>query len=195
MSELSDSQVEEFQSRGWTVVPDVFDETEVAVLTEAALEVAARLAQRHLRDHRLPDSAVDVIDEAGAMLRLQAEDDASPQVDVPEVERVVARIARIPEKQASSSDRERLRTLEDSLKRVVFGQPLPVETVTKAVRRARAAARRRLAAEDARKLALQLSDRFIQVRRTLLSTIAPGVFALVATWWFIPAHSIHSHRC
>jgi ATP-dependent Clp protease ATP-binding subunit ClpA len=106
--------------------------------TDAALEAAVRLAQRHLRDYRLPDSAVDVIDEAGAMLRLRAEGDEAPTVDVAEVEKVVARIARIPEKQASSSDRERLRTLEESLKRVVFGQAEAVETVARAIRRARA---------------------------------------------------------
>ena len=103
-----------------------------------ALEAAVRLAQRHLRDHRLPDSAVDVIDEAGSMLRLQADDDAQPIVSVLEVERVVARIARIPEKQASDSDKQRLRSLDSALKRVVFGQEEPVELVTRAIRRARA---------------------------------------------------------
>ena len=71
--------------------------------TDAALEAAARLARRHLRDHRLPDSAIDVLDEAGAVLRLlgtPAEGERRA-VDVPEIERVVARMARIPEKQAS----------------------------------------------------------------------------------------------
>jgi ATP-dependent Clp protease ATP-binding subunit ClpA len=106
--------------------------------TPAALEAAARLAQRHLREHRLPDSAVDVLDEAGAMLRLQAPADAEPEAGVPEIEKVVARMARIPEKQASVSDKERLRTLETSIKRVVFGQPKAVEIVARAVRRARA---------------------------------------------------------
>jgi len=106
--------------------------------TAGALETAVRLAQRHLRDHKLPDSAVDVIDEAGSMLRLQDDDDDEREVDVPEVERVVARIARIPEKQASVSDKERLRNLDESLKRVVFGQASAVELVSKAIRRARA---------------------------------------------------------
>jgi ATP-dependent Clp protease ATP-binding subunit ClpA len=106
--------------------------------TEGALETAVRLAQRHLREYRLPDSAVDVIDEAGAMMRLEASPDAEPTIDIPEIERIVARIARIPEKQASTSDRERLRTLEESLNRVVFGQRAAVETVARAIRRARA---------------------------------------------------------
>ena len=104
-----------------------------------SLETAARLAQRHLRDYRLPDSAVDVIDEAGAVARLNAtSDEERPTVGIADIERVVARMARIPEKQASVSDKERLRTLENSLKRVVFGQDPAVELVSKAIRRARA---------------------------------------------------------
>jgi len=118
-----------------------------------------RLAKRHLRDSRLPDSAIDLIDEAGAMLRLKAsaeqatpslEPEArslepSPEVAVtaipvtPEdIERIVARIARIPEKQANASDKQRLRSLEESLGRVVFGQEGAVRQVTQAIKRSRA---------------------------------------------------------
>jgi ATP-dependent Clp protease ATP-binding subunit ClpA len=132
--------------------------------TDGALEGAAKLAARHLRDSRLPDSAIDILDEAGAMLRLQPEKEAPPPaegvavpvvgvegaaadtpvegaprlVDVDEIEKVVARIARIPEKQASSSDKERLKGLEDSLNRVVFGQGDAVRTVATSIKRARA---------------------------------------------------------
>jgi ATP-dependent Clp protease ATP-binding subunit ClpA len=106
--------------------------------TEGSLEAAARLAHRHLRDLRLPDSAIDVLDEAGAGLRLNPPADGGRIVDVPEVERVVSRMARIPETQASTSDRERLRTLGDALKRVVFGQDEAVDTVASAIKRARA---------------------------------------------------------
>jgi ATP-dependent Clp protease ATP-binding subunit ClpA len=105
--------------------------------TEAALEAAVRLASRHLREYRLPDSAVDVIDEAAAARRLQSTE-AEVGVDVPEIERVVARMARIPEKQASLSEKERLRTLEDSLARVVFGQEEAVRVVARAIKRSRA---------------------------------------------------------
>jgi ATP-dependent Clp protease ATP-binding subunit ClpA len=121
--------------------------------TDAALEAAARLAGRHLRDYRLPDSAIDVLDEAGAVLRLQQPADvpapegsdepataATPRqtVDVAEIERVIARMARIPDKQAIASDKERLRSLEDQLTRVVFGQDDAVKAVAKAIKRARA---------------------------------------------------------
>jgi ATP-dependent Clp protease ATP-binding subunit ClpA len=105
--------------------------------SEGALDAAVRLAQRHLRDHRLPDSAVDVIDEAGAGLRLSAVPEGTT-VAIADVERVVARMARIPEKQASLSEKERLRSLEESLGRVVFGQPEAVRTVAQAIKRARA---------------------------------------------------------
>jgi ATP-dependent Clp protease ATP-binding subunit ClpA len=129
--------------------------------TDGAIEAAVKLAARHLRDYRLPDSAIDLIDETGAVARLAASartaaDPAVPAVagvaaaselppadepvivDAADVERVVARVARIPPRQASSSDRERLRTLEESLQRVVFGQPEPVHLVAQAIKRSRA---------------------------------------------------------
>jgi ATP-dependent Clp protease ATP-binding subunit ClpA len=118
--------------------------------TDAALEAAAKLAARHLRDYRLPDSAIDLIDEAGAVTRLKKGSEGvfdgntskTPPdpltVDVADIEPIVARMARIPARQASSSDRERLRTLEESLERVVFGQPEAVHLVAQAIKRSRA---------------------------------------------------------
>ena len=112
--------------------------------SDDALEAAAKLAARHLRDYRLPDSAIDVLDEAGARARLGApprvNGEALPIVDigVPQIEEVVARMARIPAKQASSSDRDRLRGLEESLARVVFGQEEAVKLVARAIKRSRA---------------------------------------------------------
>ena len=109
-----------------------------------ALEAAAKLAGRHLRDYRLPDSAIDIIDEAGAVSRLKR---AADEADTPEtpttitaadIEAVVARMARIPARQATASDRERLRTLEESLGRVVFGQQDAVHLVAQAIKRSRA---------------------------------------------------------
>jgi ATP-dependent Clp protease ATP-binding subunit ClpA len=110
--------------------------------TEAALDAAAKLAARHLRDYRLPDSAIDLIDEAGAVTRLKAgpvsANAAVVPVDAADIEPIVARMARIPARQASSSDRERLRTLEESLHRVVFGQQEAVHLVAQAIKRSRA---------------------------------------------------------
>ena len=119
--------------------------------TDAAITAAAKLAARHLHDSRLPDSAIDVLDEAGAMLALQRREaagqapgdegqksGASVAVTPADIERVVARMARIPERQASASDKERLRTLEEALQRVVFGQDEAVRAVTTGIKRSRA---------------------------------------------------------
>ncbi len=112
--------------------------------TDEALEAAAKLASRHLRDYRLPDSAIDVLDEAGAKMRLTAaavpagEIAATLDVGPGQIEEVIARMARIPAKQASSSDRDRLRTLEEMLGRVVFGQEEAVGLVARAIKRSRA---------------------------------------------------------
>jgi len=116
-----------------------------------AIEAAAKLAARHLRDYKLPDSAIDVLDEAGAKSRMKRSMDpdrapvtnpATPiapiEITAAHIEEVVARMARIPAKQASSSDRDRLRSLEESLGRVVFGQEEAVGTVARAIKRARA---------------------------------------------------------
>jgi ATP-dependent Clp protease ATP-binding subunit ClpA len=109
-----------------------------------------------LRDYRLPDSAIDLIDEAGSVMRLRSsivhrpassvegsptDVDAAPAsviVDAADIEPIVARMARIPARQASSSDRERLRLLEESLERVVFGQHEAVHLVAQAIKRSRA---------------------------------------------------------
>ena len=109
---------------------------------------AAKLAKRHLRDSRLPDGAIDILDEAGAAIGMQrtaaeaAEEGTAgaepPEVTIADVERVVARMARIPEKQTTTSDKERLRTLGEALERVVFGQSEAVATVVTAIKRARA---------------------------------------------------------
>ena len=113
--------------------------------SDEAIGAAARLASRHLRESRLPDSAIDVVDEAGAVLALERPAAAEPaepaepaEVSVGALERVVARMARIPEKQASASDKQRLRTLQESLERVVFGQRRAVEAVVTAIKRSRA---------------------------------------------------------
>jgi ATP-dependent Clp protease ATP-binding subunit ClpA len=129
-----------------------YEEHHRVVYTDAAIEAAVKLAARHLRDYKLPDSAIDLIDEAGSVARLAAPPadlalpaspalpapPASVVVDAPDIERIVARIARIPARQASSSDRERLRTLEESLQRVVFGQDDAVHLVAQAIKRSRA---------------------------------------------------------
>jgi ATP-dependent Clp protease ATP-binding subunit ClpA len=101
---------------------------------DEALDAAAKLAARHLRDYRLPDSAIDLLDEAGAKTRLKG----GTEIGAEQMEEVVARMARIPAKQASASDKDRLKGLEEALGRVVFGQTEAVRTVARAIKRSRA---------------------------------------------------------
>jgi ATP-dependent Clp protease ATP-binding subunit ClpA len=108
--------------------PEVrFEEHHKVEYTGDALKAAVELSVKHINDRLLPDKAIDVIDEAGARQRLLPEASAMDQVDVPEIEYIVARIARIPPKQVSASDRDVLRNLERNLKMVVFGQDSAIE--------------------------------------------------------------------
>ncbi|MDX2495154.1 MAG: ATP-dependent Clp protease ATP-binding subunit ClpA, partial [Desulfuromusa sp.] len=103
---------------------------------DTALEAAVQLAVKHLPQRHLPDKAIDVIDEAGAQHRL----DGQPKraIDIRDIERVVARMARVPIRTISGSDRHRLRYLERDLKRVVFGQNVAIESLVKSIHRSRA---------------------------------------------------------
>ena len=102
-----------------------------------ALEAAAELAARHINDRRLPDKAIDVIDEAGANLRLQPLENRGDRVTVEMVENVVAKMARIPPKSVSASDRDVLRTLERDLKLTIFGQDPAIEALASAIKMSR----------------------------------------------------------
>ncbi len=104
--------------------------------TEEALEAAVKLAVKHLPQRHLPDKAIDVIDEAGAQHRL----DGNPNrpIGLEEIERVIARMARVPIRTVSGSDRQRLRYLERDLKRVVYGQDPAIESLVKSIHRSRA---------------------------------------------------------
>lgn len=107
--------------------------------TEEALQAASELAARYINDRRLPDKAIDVLDEAGACAAMgRDEEDTSCTIDRPAVEGVVARMARIPEKNVSSSDAEKLRALVPDLQRQIFGQDAAVAAVAEAIKRARA---------------------------------------------------------
>jgi ATP-dependent Clp protease ATP-binding subunit ClpA len=102
-----------------------------------ALTVAAELAAKYINDRRLPDKAIDVIDEAGANLRLKPADGRDDRVTVEMVENVVAKMARIPAKSVSSSDRDVLRTLERDLKLTIFGQDIAISALSSAIKMSR----------------------------------------------------------
>ena len=114
-----------------------FEEHHHVEYTSDALKAAVDLSVKHISDRLLPDKAIDVIDEAGARQRLLPEDERTGTVDVPEIEYIVARMARIPPKQVSASDRDVLRNLDRNLKMVVFGQDSAIEALTSAIKMAR----------------------------------------------------------
>jgi ATP-dependent Clp protease ATP-binding subunit ClpA len=102
-----------------------------------ALRAAAELAARHINDRHMPDKAIDVVDEAGANLRLQPVENRATSVTVTQIENVVARIARIPPKNVSLSDRDVLKNLERNLKLTIFGQDKAIEALSSAIKMSR----------------------------------------------------------
>ena len=105
--------------------------------TNPALHAAAELSDRYITDRHLPDKAIDVIDEAGARRRMQPPAQRRKTISVRDVEDIIAKIARIPPKQVSSSDLETLKNLARDLKLVVFGQDEAIDTLAAAIKMAR----------------------------------------------------------
>jgi ATP-dependent Clp protease ATP-binding subunit ClpA len=115
-----------------------FEEHHGIRYTDKALKAAAELADRYINDRNQPDKAIDVIDEVGAQQHLLPVSKRKKVIGVPEVEQVVASIARIPPKSVSASDKELLFKLEDKLSMVVFGQDDAIQTLSTAVKMSRA---------------------------------------------------------
>jgi ATP-dependent Clp protease ATP-binding subunit ClpA len=108
--------------------------------TDEALHAAVDLSSKYINDRYLPDKAIDVMDEVGAVERMKREQDDSPRVviDMERVEKVVAKIARIPEKTVSESETSKLINLEVELRQQIFGQDEAVRNVAEAIKRSRA---------------------------------------------------------
>ena len=106
--------------------------------TAKAVRAAVELAVKYINDRHLPDKAIDVIDEAGARARLMPVSKRKKTINVADIETVVARIARIPEKSVSQSDRDTLKSLGERLKMLVFGQDKAIEALTEAIKMSRA---------------------------------------------------------
>jgi ATP-dependent Clp protease ATP-binding subunit ClpA len=118
-----------------------FEEHHQLKYTNPALKAAAELSSRHINDRFLPDKAIDVIDEAGAYQRLQAKSRRKKTIGVGDIEEIVAKIARIPTRSVSSSDKSKLKGLAEKLKMVVFGQDPAVDALTTSIKLARAGLR------------------------------------------------------
>ncbi len=114
-----------------------FEEHHNVRYEDEALTAAAELSSKHINDRYLPDKAIDVIDEAGANRRLQPEAERQDLVDVELIQNIVAKMARIPPKTVSASDRDVLRSLERDLKLVIFGQDRAIGALAAAIKMSR----------------------------------------------------------
>ncbi|EPJ46693.1 MAG: ATP-binding protease component ClpA [Osedax symbiont Rs1] len=115
-----------------------FEEHHGLKYTDEALRAASEMADRYINDKHMPDKAIDVIDEAGAYQRLLKEGERVAVIGVAEIEAVVAKIARIPEKTVSVSDKDQLKKLDANLKMVVLGQEEAIASLSSAIRLSRA---------------------------------------------------------
>ena len=118
-----------------------FEDHHSVKFTNDAIRTAVDLSARYINDRKLPDKAIDVIDEAGAAQHLVAASKRRKSIGVKEIENVVAKIARIPPKNVSKNDAEVLRDLETTLKRAVFGQDAAITALSSAIKLARAGLR------------------------------------------------------
>lgn len=114
-----------------------FEEHHEVKYTRPALKEAAELAERYINERQLPDKAIDVIDEAGARQRLQPPSKRKKTIGVKEIEEVVAKMARIPPKSVSTSDKEGLRNLERDLKLMIYGQDEAIDVLSSAIKMSR----------------------------------------------------------
>jgi len=108
------------------------------IYSMTAIENAARLAKRHLTERHLPDSAIDVLDEAGAAMRVKPEEKRRSRINVHDIEHMIASMARIPPQQVNASDRKQLSHLERDMKLSVFGQDKAIDQLASSIKLARA---------------------------------------------------------
>jgi ATP-dependent Clp protease ATP-binding subunit ClpA len=109
--------------------------------TDAGLEAAVALSAKHLNDLHLPDKAIDVVDEAGAAQKLLPAEDRAQSIGQPQVEQVVAKMARVPVQAVSTDDRRALATLDSELRKVIFGQDSAIDAVASAIKLSRSGLR------------------------------------------------------
>lgn len=114
-----------------------YEEHHGILFTDSAIRAAAELSAKHINDRFLPDKAIDILDEAAASVRLEGSPDRK-SIRPQDIEKIIAEIARIPARSVSSSDKEKLGTLEYELKHVVFGQDDAITQITRSIKRSRA---------------------------------------------------------
>src|SRR5215470_13896366 len=105
--------------------------------SNSAIRAAVKLSAKHINDRRLPDKAIDVLDEIGAAVKIQPEEKRRKTIGAKDIEKIVAKIAKIPPRSVSSSDKEQLQNLERDLKLTVFGQDAAIETLASTIKLSR----------------------------------------------------------
>jgi ATP-dependent Clp protease ATP-binding subunit ClpA len=105
--------------------------------TDSAVRAAAELSAKYIQGRQLPDKAIDVLDEVGALVRIQALDDAPQTVDVKDIEKVISSIAQVPTATVSASDKVKIKTLDQDLKSVIFGQDPAVDKLVASIKLSR----------------------------------------------------------
>lgn len=118
-----------------------FEEHHGLKYTQEALRAAVELSVRYITDRHLPDKAIDVIDEAGARQRLFVRGERKETIDAPDIEEIIAKIARVPAQSVSASDKDKLANLEKNLKMLVFGQDEAISELASAIKLSRAGLR------------------------------------------------------
>ena len=108
------------------------------IYTDEALTQAVELSARYITERKLPDKAIDVIDEAGAFARMYARDEENPTITAHQIEQVIAKMAHIPERNVSANEIEKLQYLGDEISMHIFGQDMAVQKVAEAIKRSRA---------------------------------------------------------
>jgi ATP-dependent Clp protease ATP-binding subunit ClpA len=136
--DISEPTIDETQKILWGL-KEKYEAYHKVVYTEDALRATAELSGKHINDRHLPDKAIDVLDEAGARTHLYREDGGDAvTITTSDIERIVAKMARIPEKSVSSSESVLLQDLDGALKKQIFGQDSAIALVVQAIRRSRA---------------------------------------------------------
>ena len=118
-------------------IKDIYETYHHVKYTDEAIKSAVELSSKYINDRFLPDKAIDVIDETGALLNINRKSDKTLKVNKTDIEMTISKITKIPEQSISSSDKKNLKNIEENLKRVIFGQNKAVETLSNAIKLSR----------------------------------------------------------
>ena len=118
-------------------IKDIYEEYHNVSYTNEAIKASVDLSSKYINERFLPDKAIDVIDETGAMLNIARKNNKNIAVNQSDIEKTISKITKIPEQNITVSDKKDLKNLEENLKRVIFGQDLAVETLANAIKLSR----------------------------------------------------------